>query len=155
MVNLWISEQKTFWTDDVVKYIQNNSTIKNIYNIIVQWICNYVQGVQKVMHIVISLGFCGMIPSSSAIVLGNMVAKATENVCFSWGGFWSVGRVSESGTRLQHSRTIPGNILTHFSVTNFLSSNSLQYQPNYHKQDILITTSKIPHHLLQPQIINP
>ena len=154
MVNLWISEQKTFWTDVVVTYIQNNSTIKNIYNTI----CTMNMQLYAVcsdMPIVISLGFCGMIPSSSAIVFGNMVAKANENVCFSSGGFWSVGGVSESGTRLQPPGTIPGNILTHFSVTNFLSSNSLQYQPNYHKQDILITTSKISHHLLQPQIINP
>ena len=90
------------------------------------------QDVQKVMPIVISLGFFGMIPN--------------ENVRFSWGGFWSVGGVSESDTR---------NIWTHFPVTNFFSSISLQYQPNYHKQDFLITTSKIPHHLLQPQIINP
>lgn len=44
-------------------------------------------GVQKVMPIVISLGFGGMIPSSSAIIFGNMVAKANENVCFSSGGF--------------------------------------------------------------------
>ena len=112
------------------------------------------QGIQKVMHIVISLGFCGMIASSSTIAFGNMVAKANENVCFFWGEFWGVGGVAESHTRLQPPGTIPGNILIHFSVTNFLKSSSLQYQPNYHKQDFLITTSKIPHHLLQPQIIN-
>ena len=41
------------------------------------------QGVQKVMHIVNSLGFCGIIASSSAIAFGNMVEKANGNVCFS------------------------------------------------------------------------
>ena len=28
-----------------------------------------------------SLGLCGMVPSSSAIVLGNMVGKVNEDVC--------------------------------------------------------------------------
>ena len=33
------------------------------------------------MRIVISLGLCGMVPSSSAIVLGNMVEKVNEDMC--------------------------------------------------------------------------
>ena len=33
------------------------------------------------MRIVISLGFCGMMPRSSAIVLGNIVGKLNEGVC--------------------------------------------------------------------------
>ena len=32
------------------------------------------------MHIVISLGFCEMVPSSSAIVLGNIVGKVNEGM---------------------------------------------------------------------------
>ena len=33
------------------------------------------------MRIVISLGICGMVPSSSAIVLGNMEGKVNEGMC--------------------------------------------------------------------------
>ena len=39
------------------------------------------QGLQKVMHIVIFLGFCGMIPNSSAAVLENMVETVNEGMC--------------------------------------------------------------------------
>ena len=36
------------------------------------------QGLWNMMLIVISLGFCGIISSSSAIVLGNEVGKVNE-----------------------------------------------------------------------------
>ena len=45
-----------------------------------QQICNYMRGRQKMMHIVISLGFCGIAPSISTIVLANMVGKVNESV---------------------------------------------------------------------------
>ena len=48
------------------------------------------------MHIVISLGFCGMMSSISAIVLGNMVAKVNEGICVCWRCRWGVIRVSET-----------------------------------------------------------
>ena len=57
----------------------------------IQWISNYIQGLQKVMHIVIFLGFSGMITSSSAIVLGNMVETVNEGMCVCWNGCWGVG----------------------------------------------------------------
>ena len=41
----------------------------------------YMQCLQKVMRIVISLGFCGTMSSSSGIVLGNMVGAANEGMC--------------------------------------------------------------------------
>ena len=40
-------------------------------------------GLQKVMRIVISLGFCEMMPSSSGIVLGNMMGTVNECICVS------------------------------------------------------------------------
>ena len=40
---------------------------------------------------VISLEFCGMMPSSSTAVLGIMVGKVNEGICFCGGGCWSVG----------------------------------------------------------------
>ena len=39
------------------------------------------QGIEEVMRIVISLGFCGMMSSSSEIVLGNMVGTVNEDMC--------------------------------------------------------------------------
>ena len=39
------------------------------------------QGLQRMMRIAISLGFCRMMPSSSAIVSGNMVGTVNEDVC--------------------------------------------------------------------------
>ena len=48
-----------------------------------------------------------------------------------------------------------GNTWTQSLVTNFLSFNPRQYQSNHHKYNFLITTSRISHHWLQPQIINP
>ena len=51
------------------------------------------------MCIAISLGFCWMMSSSSATVLGNMVGKVTKGVCVGRGGHWSVGGVSESDMR--------------------------------------------------------
>ena len=39
------------------------------------------QGLQKVMRIVISLGFCVMRTSSSAIILRNIVGTVNEEVC--------------------------------------------------------------------------
>ena len=41
----------------------------------------------------------------------------------------------------------------HLLITNFLGFNPPQYESNHHKQDLLITTSKISHCLLQLQII--
>ena len=38
------------------------------------------QGLQKVMRIVISLGFCGMMSTSSEIVLVNMVGTVNEGM---------------------------------------------------------------------------
>ena len=51
------------------------------------------------MWIVISLGICGMMPSSSAIALEYMARKVNESRCVCWGGCWSVGGVSESDVR--------------------------------------------------------
>ena len=51
------------------------------------------------MSIVIPLGFRGMMPSSSATVLGNMMGKENEGMCVCWGGRWSAAGVSESDTR--------------------------------------------------------
>ena len=51
------------------------------------------------MLIVISLELCGTIPSSSAIVLGNMVGRMNEGMCVFWDGCWGVGRLSESDMR--------------------------------------------------------
>ena len=39
------------------------------------------QGLQKLMQIVISLDFSGMMHISSAIVIGNMVGNENEDVC--------------------------------------------------------------------------
>ena len=64
-------------------------------------------------------------------------------------------------THSTHTRLRPppkkntGSIWTQSLVTNFLSFNARQYQSNHCKQDFLITTNKISHCLLQPQIINP
>ena len=59
------------------KYHQNIQ--QNIYN---EYI--YMQGLQNVMHTVIILGFCGIIPSRSRIVLGNMVEPVNEGMCVCW-----------------------------------------------------------------------
>ena len=53
------------------------------------------------MRIVTFLGFCGMMPSSSATVLGNMVGKVSQGMCVCCGGCWSVGGVSVSDMRGQ------------------------------------------------------
>ena len=50
-------------------------------------------------------------------------------------------------------KTRPGNTWTHPSVTNFLRLNPPQYESSHHKQDSLITTSKISHFLLQLQFM--
>ena len=39
------------------------------------------QGLQKMMHKVTSLGFCKMMPSSSAVVLGNILRIVNEGIC--------------------------------------------------------------------------
>ena len=67
------------------------------------------QALQKMMRIVISLSFCGIMPSSSAIVLRSMVGKVNEGVCVCCGGFWGLGMVSESDTRQQPPETSQGN----------------------------------------------
>ena len=46
---------------------------------------------QKVMRIIIYLGFCGMMPSSSAIALGNIAGQVNEGMCVCGGGFWGAG----------------------------------------------------------------
>ena len=51
------------------------------------------------MRIAISLRLCGMMPSSSTIVLENMVGKVNEGPCVCWGGYWSDGWVNESDVR--------------------------------------------------------
>ena len=43
-----------------------------------QWMCNYMQDLRKVMRIVVCLGFYGMMSGSSTIVLGNMVCVFLE-----------------------------------------------------------------------------
>ena len=48
--------------------------------------------------------------------------------------------------------TSPGDTSAQLLVTNFLSFNPPQYKSNHHKQDLLITTSKIFRHLHQLQI---
>ena len=45
-----------------------------------QWMCNYMQDLRKVMRIVVCFGFYGMMSSSSTIVLGNMVCVFVEVV---------------------------------------------------------------------------
>ena len=95
-------------TDVIVKHIQSTITLKNIYNS-VYTTCNYMQALQKMMRIVISLSFCGIMPSSSAIVLRSMVGKVNEGVCVCCGGFWGLGMVSESDTRQQPPETSQGN----------------------------------------------
>ena len=49
-------------------------------------------------------------------------------------------------------KTSPGDTWTQSLATHFSDFNPLQYESNHHKQDLLITTSKIPHCLLQLQI---
>ena len=39
------------------------------------------QGLQTVMRIVISPGFCGIMSGSPAIFFGNMVGKVNEDMC--------------------------------------------------------------------------
>ena len=51
------------------------------------------------------------------------------------------------------SKTSPEDTRTQSLITNFLSINPPHYESNHHKQDLLITTSKIFHCLLQFQII--
>ena len=51
------------------------------------------------------------------------------------------------------SKTSPEDTRSQSFITNFLSINPPQYESNHHKQDLLITTSKISHCLLQLQII--
>ena len=53
----------------------------------------------------------------------------------------------------QPLETSPGETWTQSFVTNFLSFNSRQYESNHHKQDLLLTTSKISHYLLQLYIL--
>ena len=48
--------------------------------------------------------------------------------------------------------TSPGDTSAQLLVTNFLIFNPPQYKSNHHKQDLLITTSKIFRHLHQLQI---
>ena len=48
------------------------------------------------MRIVISLVLRGMIPSRSAVILGNMVGRVNEGMCVCWAGCWGGGGVSES-----------------------------------------------------------
>lgn len=48
------------------------------------------------MHIVISLDFCGLMPSSFPIVFGNMVGKVNDGMCVSGGSFWGVEGTGES-----------------------------------------------------------
>ena len=40
-------------------------------------------------HMVISLGFCRMMPSSATAVFGNMVGKVNEGICFCGGSCWN------------------------------------------------------------------
>ena len=51
------------------------------------------------------------------------------------------------------SKTSPEDTWTWSLITNFLNINPPQYESNHHKQDLLATTSKIPHCWLQLQII--
>ena len=72
------------------------------------------QGLQKVMRIVISLGFCEIMPSSIRIVLGDMVAKVNQGMCVCWNGCWGVGGVNESDMK-----DIEDNFLVSFGVLWF------------------------------------
>ena len=75
--------------------------LSKIYTIeYVQWICDYMQGLWNMMLIVISLGFCGMISGSFAIVLGNKVGKVNEGMCVCWDDNCVVGGVTGSGMRI-------------------------------------------------------
>ena len=56
-------------------------------------------GLQKVMRIVIPLGFCEMMPSCSGIVLGNMMGTVNECICVFWNGCWGAGRLSDGDMR--------------------------------------------------------
>ena len=49
------------------------------------------------------------------------------------------------------TETSPGDTWTHSLITNFHSFNHRQYESNYHKHDLEITTSKVSHCLLQLQ----
>ena len=51
------------------------------------------------MQTVISLGLCGLMLSSSATVLGNMVRKVNKDMYGCWDGWCDVSGVSESDTR--------------------------------------------------------
>ena len=51
------------------------------------------------------------------------------------------------------TETSPEETQTQSFVTNFLSYTPRQYESNHRKQDLLITTNKISHSLLQLQII--
>ena len=72
-----------FWADVVVKYMQCDS-----YN---------VGSLEANAHMDIFLAFCGMMPSSSTAVLGNMVGKLNEVLLWRWSleCWW----VSESNMR--------------------------------------------------------
>ena len=58
-------------------------------------------------------------------------------------------------TLLPSPETCPRVTWTQSSITNFLSLNPPQYESNHHKQDLLITTSKISHCFHQLQITKP
>ena len=51
------------------------------------------------MQIVISLGVCGVMASSSALVLGNMVGNVNEGMYVFWGGCCDIDGVSKSYMR--------------------------------------------------------
>ena len=52
------------------------------------------------MRVVVSLGFCGIIPGSSTIIFGNMVGEMEwRGICVWRSGCWGVGGVSESDMR--------------------------------------------------------
>ena len=51
-----------------------------------KWELNTSDNFMSLMRRVFSLGLCGMMASSSAIVLRIMVRKVNENMCVCWGG---------------------------------------------------------------------
>ena len=56
--------------------------MKNIYNrLYTMNFLLHMQGLWKVMCLVISLGFCGMMSSSFTDFLKNMVGKVNEGMC--------------------------------------------------------------------------
>ena len=55
--------------------------------------------------------------------------------------------------RPSHLETSPEDTSTKSSVTSFLSLNFRQYDSNHYKQDLLVTTSKNFHYLVQLQVM--